>query len=141
MACKKCYFDQDYYHVGFYEEEVTELQKVKAEAASASHTEGIVELGYLNAVIDHNYNREDKDGTHEKSCKTVQGGQDPVFKKPNKYSGKQYKFTPEQIIELDRVFKETQYPDAVKRYVCGLTAILSSRALGSVPLFLASPLF
>lgn len=141
MACKKYYFDQDYYHVGFYEEEVTEFQKVKAEAASASYTEGIEKLGYLNAVFDHNYNREDKDGTHGKSCEPVPGGQDPVFKKPSKYSRKQYKFTPEQIIELDRVFKETQYPDAVKRYVCGLTVILSSRALGYVPLFLASPLF
>lgn len=133
MACKKYYFDQDYYHVDFYEEEVTELQEEKAAAASSSHTESVVELGHLNAMMDHNYNREDKDGTHGESCEPAQEGQDPVFKKPSIYFRKQYKFTPEQIIELDRVFKETQYPDAVKRYVCGLTAILSSGVLGSVP--------
>ncbi|KAM7338410.1 hypothetical protein ACRRTK_001894 [Alexandromys fortis] len=115
MECKKYYFNQDYYHVDFYEEEVTELQEVKAAAASSSHTEGIVELGHLNAVMDHNYNRKVKDGTHGKSCEPAQEGQDPVFKKPGKYCRKQYKFTPEQIIELDRVFKETQYPDEVKR--------------------------
>ncbi|KAH0501215.1 rhox homeobox family member 1-like [Microtus ochrogaster] len=115
MACKKYYFDQDYYRVDYYEEEVTELQEMKAAAASSSHTESVVELGHLNAVMDHNYNREDKDGTHGKSCEPAQEGQDPVFKKPSKCSRKQYKFTPKQIIELDRVFKETQYPDAAQR--------------------------
>ncbi|XP_076417992.1 uncharacterized protein LOC102921407 isoform X2 [Peromyscus maniculatus bairdii] len=120
MACKKYYFEHDIYGVGFYEEEVTsELQQRRATAANASHSEEVAgileELGHLNAVIDHNYNREEKNSTRGKSRQPVQGRQEPVFRKPTRCCGKPYKFTPEQLLELDRVFEETQYPDELKR--------------------------
>lgn len=146
MACKKYYFEHDYYGVGFYEEEVTtKLQQGGAATANASHTEevaGILEkLGHLNAVTDHNYNR-GENNIRGKPGEPAHGGQEWGFRKPMRYSRKQYKFTPEQVVELDRVFEETHYPDALKRYVCGFLnshCIFQGFRLGSS--FLASPLF
>ncbi|CAH6779922.1 LOC691272 [Phodopus roborovskii] len=120
MAYTKYYFNQDYYGVDFYEEEVTtELQQGRAATVNASRTEEIAsileELGHLNAVIDHNYNRERKNIIRRKPRVPTQGGQERVIRKPTRYCRKQYKFTPEQVLELDRVFEETHYPDAVKR--------------------------
>ncbi|KAL1766119.1 rhox homeobox family member 1-like [Sigmodon hispidus] len=116
MACKKYYFYHDYYGVGFNEEEVTtEVVQGNAAAGSASDNKEVAgileELGHLNAVIDHNYNREEKISNDEPE----QAGKEPVFRKPIRYCRKQFKFTPEQVLELDRVFEETQYPDALKR--------------------------
>ncbi|OBS69224.1 hypothetical protein A6R68_02235, partial [Neotoma lepida] len=123
MAYEKYYFEHDYYGVGFYEEVVTsELEQGKAAAANASHSEEITgilgKLSHLNAGTDHNYNREEKNSTRGKSRERVRGKREPVFRKPTrccrKYCQRQYKFTPEQVLELDRVFKETHYPDASK---------------------------
>ncbi|XP_028621536.1 rhox homeobox family member 1-like [Grammomys surdaster] len=124
MAYKKYYFDLDYYGVDFYEEEVaSELQQGKAATADGNHTEEVLsilkELSHMNAVIDHNYNRPMKSDTRRIPSEPTQEEDDeeeePVFQKPTKYCRKQYKFTPEQQLELDRVFEETQYPDALQR--------------------------
>ncbi|ERE64059.1 rhox homeobox family member 2-like protein [Cricetulus griseus] len=86
MACKKYYFEHDYYGVGFYEEEVTtKLQQGGAATANASHTEevaGILEkLGHLNAVTDHNYNR-GENNIRGKPGEPAHGGQEWGFRKP-----------------------------------------------------------
>ncbi|XP_001077477.1 rhox homeobox family member 1-like [Rattus norvegicus] len=119
MAYKKYFFDFDYYGVDFYEEEVTtELQQGRAATADGSHTEEVIgilkELSYMNAVLDHNYNRPMKSDTRGNPQEPAQEEEEPVFQKPTTYYRK-LKFTPEQLLELDRVFEETQYPDALQR--------------------------
>lgn len=136
MAYKKYFFDFDYYGVDFYEEEVTtELQQGRAATADGSHTEEVIsilrELSYMNAVLDHNYNRPMKSDPRGNPQEPARAEEEAVFQKPTMYYRK-LKFTPEQLLELDRVFEETQYPDALQRYVCGLLDVYS-RVLGSVP--------
>nr|XP_034340763.1 rhox homeobox family member 1-like [Arvicanthis niloticus] len=124
MAYKKYYFDLDYYGVDFYEEEVaSELQQGRVATADDNHTKEVLnilkELNYMNAVTDHNYNRPMKSDTrgnpHEPTQEKEVEEEEPVFLKPTNYCRKQYKFTPEQQLELDRVFEETQYPNALQR--------------------------
>ncbi|XP_052026286.1 rhox homeobox family member 1-like [Apodemus sylvaticus] len=121
MAYKKYYFDLDYYGVDFYEEEVTsEFRQGRAATAGGSHTEEVIgilkELSHMNAVIDHNYNRPMRSDTRrDPQERTQEEKEESVFRKPTKYCRKQYKFTPEQQLELDRVFEETQYPDVLQR--------------------------
>ncbi|XP_021090383.1 rhox homeobox family member 1-like [Mesocricetus auratus] len=120
MACTKYYFSRDYYGIGFYEEEVTtEPQQGGAAKSNASRSEEVAgileELGHFNAVTDHNYIREVKNSIRGKSREPARGRREPVFRKPTTCCRKQNKLTPEQTVELDRVFEETHYPDALQR--------------------------
>ncbi|XP_021009445.1 short stature homeobox protein 2-like [Mus caroli] len=122
MAYKKYYFDVDNYGVDFYEEEVaSEIQQWRSATTDDSHGEEVVGilkgLSYMNVVLDHNYTRPMKSDTCGKPLEPAQEEEEeePVFQKPTKYCRKQYKFTPEQLLELDRIFEETQCPNTLQR--------------------------
>ncbi|CAH6779920.1 retina and anterior neural fold homeobox protein 2 [Phodopus roborovskii] len=123
------YFDLDYYGVGFYEEEImTESQRRAAAAASRRYfgrgVRVLHELGdndYRNPEYYHCYKHERKE-TRASSSEIGEGKlEEPgkaagaVSQHPNKRHTKHYKFTYRQLRELDRVFQETQYPDALQR--------------------------
>ncbi|KAL6083110.1 hypothetical protein STEG23_004268 [Scotinomys teguina] len=117
MESEKYYFEHDIYGIGFYEEEVTsELQNRRAAAGNSEEVAGILEYhSHVNAVIDHSYSRIEKNSTCGKSCQLAQGRQEPVPREPTKDWRKLYKFTHEQLFELNRVFQETLYPNKCKR--------------------------
>ncbi|XP_003508395.1 rhox homeobox family member 1 isoform X1 [Cricetulus griseus] len=129
MENKFFYFDLDYYGVGFYEEVIlTESQQRAAAAAARRHfgrgVRVLHELGgkdYKNSEYDHSYNRKTKEMRASSSVRGHRKLEVPgkavgaVSQNSNRRHTKHYKFTFGQLRELDRVFRETQYPDALQR--------------------------
>nr|XP_048306401.1 retinal homeobox protein Rx2-like [Myodes glareolus] len=128
MENKYFYFDLDFYGVGFYEEEIMTESQQRLAAAVARRCYGrgvrvLHELGdtdYVNREYDHHYNHERNEAwasPNEPEWGKIGGpGKTAraVSQPPNKRRVK-YKFTYRQLCELDRVFRETQYPDALQR--------------------------
>lgn len=130
MENKYFYFDLDFYGVGFYEEEIMTESQQRLAAAAARRCYGrgvrvLHELGdtdYVNREYDHHYNHERNEtwaslsepgpGKLGGPGNTAGAVSQPPIKRRVKY-----KFTFGQLCELDRVFRETQYPDALQRYV------------------------
>ncbi|XP_005083203.1 rhox homeobox family member 1-like [Mesocricetus auratus] len=122
MARKYFYFDYDYYGVSFYEEEImTEPEeRLCYSASSGTFDQGVIEaLNKLrcesdqSSVGNHSYEGCDTNKHEELDMArsmTVASDQ-PSFRIPRK----PYKFTPGQLWELQAVFEETQYPDALRR--------------------------
>ncbi|XP_057614884.1 homeobox protein ESX1-like [Chionomys nivalis] len=128
MESKYVYFDLDYYGVGFYEEEImTESQQRLAEAAARRcYGRGVRvlhELGdtdYVNREYEHHYyhERNETRAIHSEPGRGKLGGPGKAAGAVSQPSNKRrvkYKFTYGQVCELDRVFQETQYPDALQR--------------------------
>lgn len=147
MARKCFYFDYDFYGVNFYEEEVmTEPEKTVAYTInSGSFDQGVIDAlnklfceGEESSVDDISYQGCDMSNSQdieqeelEMAMNMVEASEQPSVK----IRQKPYKFTPGQLWELRAVFEETQYPDAIRRYVSSL----SFRTLGSFSSPLASP--
>ncbi|XP_005083204.2 rhox homeobox family member 1-like [Mesocricetus auratus] len=124
MESKFFYFDLDYYGVGFYEEEIMTASQQRAAAAAARRHFGrgipvLHELG--GSEYDHSYNRAMKKKRASPNELEHRKPREPgkaagaVSHHSNKRHTKHYKFTHGQLRELDRVFRETQYPDAFQR--------------------------
>lgn len=131
MARKYFYFDYDYYGVSFCEEEITtEPEERVAYTANsggfADEVAGILkELlfeGHQSSRGEHSYqgcsmpNTQDTGQEEPETSKVAETSEQSLFRIPRK----PYKFTPGQLWELQAVFEETHYPDALKRCVPGL---------------------
>ncbi|XP_036029816.1 rhox homeobox family member 1-like [Onychomys torridus] len=129
MESKYFYFDLDYYGVGFYEEEIkTESQQRATSAASRRcfrrGVGALHELGgkdHTKPKYDHYYNHEMnkmRGSLNEPGWRSMEGpgkAAGGVSHCSSKKHTKHHKFTYGQVCELDRVFRETQYPDALRR--------------------------
>ncbi|XP_059107521.1 retinal homeobox protein Rx-A-like [Peromyscus eremicus] len=110
MARKYFYFNLNYYGVGFYEEEIS----VEAEQMEAISVDGgcygegatgvLPEQGF-EPHLSPKSEEEELEEAENMDCE-----QSSLFS-----SRKSYKFTPGQLWELQMVFQETHYPDALRR--------------------------
>lgn len=138
MARKYFYFDYDYYGVSFYEEEITTepQERVAYTANKGGFTDEVTDLlkellyqGGRSTIVEHSYrgcdmsNIQDTEHEPEETRNADETSEQLLFRIPRK----PYKFTPGQLWEMQAVFEETQYPDAFRRCVPGL----SLRTLGS----------
>lgn len=143
MARKYFYFDYDYYEVSFYEEEITTEpeERVAYTANSGSFSDEVAGIlkelfgeGHQSSSGERSYqdcdmiNIQDTEQEPEETKNADETSEQSLFS----ISRKPYRFTPGQLWELQAVFEETHYPDALRRCVPGL----SLRTLGS----LSSPL-
>ncbi|XP_059107314.1 rhox homeobox family member 1-like [Peromyscus eremicus] len=129
MESKYFYFDLDYYGVGFYEEEIKTESQQRTTSGASRRCFGrggrvLHELGgkdHTNPEYDHYYNRETnkKQGSlNEPGWRSMEGpgkAAGGVSHHSSKKHTKHHKFTYGQVCELERVFRETQYPDALRR--------------------------
>ncbi|XP_021009576.1 rhox homeobox family member 1-like [Mus caroli] len=123
MSRKYFYFDYDYYGVSFCEEEITTEPEEKVAYTSNSggfvdEVTGTLKEGHQSSIGDHSYqgcgmpNTQDTGQEEpEETSKVAETSEQPLFRIPRK----PYRFTPGQLWELQAVFEETQYPDALKR--------------------------
>jgi hypothetical protein len=122
MSRKYFYFDYDYYGMSFCEEEITTEPEEKVAYTSnsggfADEVTGIPKEGHQSSIGEHSCvmpNTQDTGREEpEETSKVAETSEQSLFRIPRKA----YRFTPGQLWELQAVFVENQYPDALKRCV------------------------
>ncbi|XP_034341883.1 paired box protein Pax-3-like [Arvicanthis niloticus] len=126
MARKYFYFDYDYYEVSFYEEEITTEpeERVAYTANSGSFSDEVAGIlkelfgeGHQSSSGERTYqdcdmiNIQDTEQEPEETKNADETSEQSLFS----ISRKPYRFTPGQLWELQAVFEETHYPDALRR--------------------------